>query len=197
MSKKVLEGVIPPGGFHFPDNSGGTEVRIEGYSIPDVAANVLRYRMANNRPPGNPFQELIDYICNAWPHFCMETDSGEIPHAGLPEPLSRRCAAWMASWFSTVSDDPGVPQAEADRRAAVCAGCPNNKDHEAGGCGACTAQVARLSFIYRRNRQTPSDAQLRCCDLFDSPLQATVWSAKLPAATEDQRARKPVNCWRQ
>lgn len=194
--KTVLENIIPPGGHHFIDRTGPCEVRIEGYSLQDVAANVLRHRLQNNRPPGNPLQELHDFICGQWPHFCKDINPSPVQHAGLPEPLSRRCAAWMGSWFGTASEDVGVGQQEANRRAAICAQCPKNQNHEHGGCGACTVQVDRLTFIYLRNRSTPSDHLLKCCDVLNSPLRAAVWSDKLPGFSEQQRNELPAQCWR-
>ena len=196
MSLEILKGAIPPGGYHFPDRSGGSEVRIDGYSIEDVAGNVLKFRLQNNRDPGNPMQEVQEYICSSWPHFCRDIAPAKVAHARLPEPLSRRCASMIGAWFASVADDPGVTQAEANRRAAICALCPTNKNHENGGCGACTSQVQRLSFIYRHNRSTAQDSALKCCDILSTPLQAAVWSAKLPPFTEEQRGALPNNCWR-
>lgn len=194
--KTIREGAVPPGGYHFIDTTGPAPLRIDGYSLADVAANTLKHRLQNNRAPGNPMQELQDFICSQWPHFCRDTNPPPVPRAGLPEPLSRRCAAWMGQWYGRSADDAGVPQKEAARRAAICAACPKNQNHENGGCGACTAQVDRLTFIYLRNRGTPHDALLKCCDVLSSPLRAAVWSASLPEFSEQTRSELPNHCWR-
>lgn len=196
MTLSIRDGVIPPGGYHFPDKSGGTEVRIEGYNVADVAANVLKYRLQNNRPPGNPMQELQEYICGTWPHFCLDSNPPEIPSINGPEPLQRRCAAWLNQWFTSAAADPGVSQQEADRRAKICLQCPKNKDYAAGGCGACTAQVIRLQFIYTRNRKAQGADELGCCDVLSSPLQAAVWSDALPGYSDEQKEQLPTYCWR-
>lgn len=197
MSITIRQGCIPPGGHHFIDRSGPMETRIDGASPEDVATNVLKFRLQNNRPPGNPMQELIDYVCGTWPHFCHDTNPPQLYVPAVPEPLGRRSAAMIGQWFATVGDDPGVSHEEAYRRAAICALCPANQACEQGGCGACAGQIQRLSFIYRHGRATPQDSALKCCDVLSTPLQAAVWSSKLPAPTDEQRIQLPNNCWRQ
>ena len=197
MSITLRQSVIPPGGFHFLDRSGPAEVRIEGSSPEDVAGNVLKFRLQNNRQPGNPMQELIDYVCGTWPHFCHDTNPPRLYESNpAAEPLGRRSAAMIGAWFAAASSDDGVSQQEAERRASICAACPKNQPCEQGGCGACSDQITRLTFIYRHGRQTPDDRRLKCCDVLSTPLQAVVWANGLPPVTDTQRLELPHECWR-
>lgn len=77
--------LIPPGGWHFPVTA---ELKIDGSSFRDLSDRVAVYRRQNNLPEGNPPQEICDYLCSNWPHFCGETD--EIP-VRLLENTCRAC----------------------------------------------------------------------------------------------------------
>jgi hypothetical protein len=190
--KAPIEGVIPPGGFHFLDRSGGAEVRIEGDTYAKVAENVLYQRLRNSRPPGNPLQELYDYVCQTWPHMCRETETSQRDLAG--EPLSSRMLTWLSNFQATSGLDDGTTQAEADRRAAICAGCPRNVQFY--GCGSCGEHIRAQTFIYLRNRSTPDSDRLSACETLAEPPKLTVWSTKLKPLTAEQQTNVPENCWR-
>jgi hypothetical protein len=167
---------VPPGGWHFIDHSTGVPVRLDGESFADVAERVLKHRLANNVPPGNPAGELAAAICGPFPHFCEEQHAGHTPLVSERAPLSRRVMAWIAVFFRTQADDPGEPQNVADDRAAVCAACPQNKDFSRGGCPSCLDSVKRLSFVWRRDRTTPLDSKLHACDVTGQHNQTAVWA---------------------
>ena len=180
-------GLIPPGGYHFLDRSGGAEVRIDGGSFADVAKNVLSHRLRNSKPPGNPLQELYDYVCGNWGHICRET-SPQAPEG--PEPLSSRMLVWLAQFQATAGVDAGVEQQEANKRASICAGCPRNVQYY--GCTTCGEHIRSQTFIYLHNRTTPDSERLHACDALAEPLKLTVFSRKLPKITADV----PEFCWR-
>lgn len=187
------ESVIPPGGFHFVEKFNGVDIRIDGHSYASVAENVLRHRLQNGRPPGDPLLEVYASVCNAYPHFCRDTDPR--PAVAVqrgPEPISRRVAAWMGRFLS-LGADAGVTQKEANIRANTCLNCPSNVDHKAGGCPACAQSVDRGSFVYRRNRTTVDDAKLGTCDVLSEHLPTSIWSGIL-VPSEDPKL--PEYCWR-
>lgn len=187
-----IEGVIPPGGYHFQDKSGGAEVRIDGSSYANVAQNVLMYRMKNARPPGNALQEVYDYVCGNWRHLCREEMPRTVDMAG--EPLSSRMLAWLSDFQSTAGADAGVDQNEANRRASICAGCPKNIQFH--GCSTCGEHIRSQTFIYLRNRTTPGSERIHACDALAEPLKLTVWSAKLKPLVDGQRENVTDYCWR-
>ena len=136
--------VVPPGGFHFVDTTGPSEVRTDGYGYDDVAQKVLQNRLQNGRPPGNPSQEVLDYVCGNWPHFCRESrvipspdvGAGASPYQGL----ASRCATWIADFFQAFRADAGVPVSVSQHRADTCCACPRNQEFR-GGCGSCGRRV--------------------------------------------------------
>lgn len=188
--------VVPPGGFHFVDRSSGVEIRFEGTSDQDVATQVLTFRTRNNLPPGNPLQEYRDYVCGTWPHVCTNSDPAPLAPT-IPngrEHISKRVAAWMANFIRNFRAGDLVSPAEAERRAAVCAACPRNVPWNATGCGACIESVSRLAFVYKANRQTPYDRELRACDETGQHNETAIWAKALPPLTPG--ASLPTQCWR-
>lgn len=173
------------------DHSSGQPVRIDGDNEQDVVAKVLRYRLDNHFEPGDPLTELRASICEAYPHFCYDTSPSEpVPPSNRSTPLSRRIAAWIAAFYQ--KPPASVLQPEANRRAAVCARCPHNRDFQQGGCGSCLVAIDRLSFVWRRGRTTEQDAELKGCNVLGEHLPTSVW-AELPAS---QDPSLPAGCWR-
>jgi hypothetical protein len=182
---------IPPGGYHFIDRSGGAEARIEGGDFATVAQRTLEHRLRNGRPPGNPLQELYDYVCGNWRSLCDDTNPPEVA-APPGTKLAHRVSAWIGRFAAlTAPGDNGVEQPVANARAGTCAGCPQNQNYR-GGCPSCVSSIDQTSFSYRRGRTTPSDDRLGGCTVLGEHLPTSVWSAKLPATSEPV----PDFCWR-
>jgi len=172
-------------------------VRLEGTSFEDVAKRVLQHRLTNGKAPGDPAQELIDYVCGSWPHFCRDTNPPEIPaSAGQPTAgLATRCANWIAAFYEYARGDKGVPLKESQRRANICAACPKNQPFF-GGCGSCVSNIQRLFFVWRRDRPLPREGELGACFVIGQHNGSAVLSEKLPPLTDEIRERLPDNCWR-
>ncbi len=190
--------VIPPGGFHFIEKTPTGEFKIESTSLASVQAALLTYRLNNNVPVGNPQQEVVDYICNNWPHFC--SDNAE-PYLVPANPisreahLSRRVSDWTRQIFDLGSDNTVAP-AEAERRAAICAACPLNADFHAGACGPCVESLERIGFVWLRNRKTSFDEKLGGCKACGSFNRVAVQASKLPPLTDADKAALDPKCWR-
>lgn len=196
MSLVPITSVVPPDGFHFIDRSTGVPVKIIGDNQDDVASKVLIHRLANGKAPGNPAQELIDYLCGTWPHFCRETNPAFIkpnPNASQPS-LATRCATWIADFFVVSRGDPGVGANETQRRADICAGCRENK--EIVGCGSCVSNVNRLFFVWRRDRALPREKELQACDITGQHNGCASLAAVLPPLDEETTSKLPAHCWR-
>lgn len=196
MSLVPITSVVPPDGFHFVDHSTGVSVKVTGDNLDDVASKVLIHRLANGKAPGNPAQELIDYVCGTWPHFCRETDPAIIrpnPAAAAPS-LATRCATWIADFYARYKADAGVSGNETQRRADICAGCPQNK--EIVGCGSCVSNVQRLFFVWRRDRALSREKELQACDIIGQHNGCAALAAQLPPLDDETKARLPELCWR-
>jgi len=89
------ENIVPPGGFHYKDPAGYT---VEGHSYQSVADNLMRYRVDNKLPVGNPLKDVFDYVCNNWPHFC--TAHNPVLHGGNGKPsLASRVSMWLSNLY--------------------------------------------------------------------------------------------------
>ena len=186
--------VVPPGGFHFLDHSSGQETRIDGSSEDDVARNVLKYRLANSLPPGEPLEEYRAQLCGQHPHFCHNTESpvNQSTYQG-GEHISRRVSTWMSDFIRGYRAEP-VGAGEADRRAAICAACPMNVQYNATGCGACLENIERLSFISKANKTTQYDSVLMGCNAIGQHNGTAVWASAMPPVKPGTEL--PAQCWR-
>lgn len=190
--------VIPPGGFHYIERHNGVEIKIESHSHHAVAEALLKFRLNNGIAPGNPQQDVNDYVCKNHPHFCTHEDEPYLSSVAPPsreQHLSRRVAQWMVELFKLGSNNE-TTQARANERAAICAVCPMNKDFVPGACGPCVESTNRLGFIWRRNRSTPDDAKLFGCTVIGQLNPAAVQAGTLPPLQPDDNALLPTACWR-
>lgn len=183
-----------PDGYHFVDSSSGLSVRIDGTSYADVAEKVLKYRLSNGLPPGEPLRELYDYVCRRHPVICRDTSPRPEQPVERRRSLADRVAAWVSNWFQTSRGDKGVSSAETDRRSEICAGCAHNTPIT--GCGSCVANIDRLVFIWRRDRPVPREKALGGCLLLGQHNVAAALSSNLPPVADDVRPLLPPGCWR-
>jgi hypothetical protein len=191
-------GIIPPGGHHFIERHGTTERRIEGSSYDDVAEQLLRYRVANGIPLGQPRDEIVAYVCGTWPHFCAEQLS-------VPPPVSSKPGyiAGVTMWLQelaqrqAMSPKPLVGDEEANRRAEICRGCPLQKTWEEG-CGSCRDSIRRQGFVFRAGKDVSNAKKVLGCSVLFQENHAAAWAHKdvLPPVPEEDKARLPHNCWR-
>jgi hypothetical protein len=197
--KVPLEHIVPPGGFHYVDRSGGDLVRIEGGSDDEVAAKVLKHRLSNGRVPGDPLQEIIAERCEKYPHFCRDLTPEEVPArqfaANIGGGMATRAAAWLARFVQFSRADRGVSLTESQRRADICAACPHNEEFR-GGCGSCVDNINRLFFVWRRDRALPREAELKACKILGQHNGAAVLADRLPTIDSDANAKLPAQCWR-
>lgn len=188
------EGIIPPGGFHYEDKT--QRFRVEGSSYQSVAEAVLRYRLENKLPVGNPLKDVLDYVCTNWPHFCSEHNP-PINGGNANPSLSSRVAVWMSSLYRAARTlaSSFVASEEAARRAKICEACPFNKEWKTG-CGSCLQATVQLGYTFRAGRQTPNEKVLGACDIIGQENATAVWVKGLIPIAPDEYARLPAQCWR-
>jgi len=188
------EGIIPPGGFHYEDKV--QRFRVEGSSYQSVAEAVLRYRLENKLPVGNPLKDVLDYVCTNWPHFCSDHNA-PLPVGNGQPALSSRVATWISSLYRFVRSTTTkfVTPEEANRRARICEQCPINKDWKTG-CGSCLQAAVQLGYTFRAGRKVDNEKALGACEVIGQENATAVWVDNLlPLAPEEQR-RLPEKCWR-
>jgi len=167
--------VTVPGGWTFKDPTSGfvSDANI----FIDLVAKVAAHRRNNNYPPLTE-AEIEDQICRSLSpasqaEFC---EGGARLPATIPwtDVMSflKTAAAWLGSRMAQ------VPQAEAERRAAICAQCPFNRGL-AGGCAACqtAVNILRSEVLHA---STSHDSELQACAICNCDNRATV---HIPIAT--------------
>jgi hypothetical protein len=185
--------LVPPGGFHFVDAAGH---RIEGPSYESVASALLKYRLDNKLPIGNPFSEVLDFVCNQHPHLCSRPKT---PVMSVELPLVSRVTQWVARMYQTLrgSDVTAmfVDQKTADARSEICAACPRNVPWMRGGCGTCMKETQHIAFTFRGGRKASRESNLRACSVAGHENATAVW-LKIPHADPTEwKAHLPANCW--
>ena len=93
----------------------------------------------------------------------------------------------MAAW--TANGCTLVPQAEAERRASICAQCPRNI--EVPACLGCNGVAAALEAI--TSRSTSQDDRLKGCELCGCVNKIAV---HFPLETVDKSVLFPQWCWK-
>lgn len=190
--------VVPPGGFHYVEKHAGAEIRLTGDSVDTLAQAIEKYRLNNGIPLGDPKQNVVDYICGNWPHFCNQNENHSYIEGIKPNStagLATRAAAWMTRLWN-IGASNFVKQDEAEKRAATCKGCPMNKDFRAGGCSSCVQGVDRLAYLWLSKRETKNWHDLKACRATGAHLQASVFAAKQPDASAEEALQFPEYCWR-
>jgi hypothetical protein len=195
------QSIVPPGGFHFNEHHNGAEIKLTGDSVENLAANIEKYRLTNGIPLGDPTKEVIDYICGNWPHFCNDNDRSTFNEGNRPDStagLATRVAHWMTRLWN-IGAGNFVSDAEAKRRADICAGCAMHKDFRAGGCSSCVQGTDKLAFIWSTGKILQDLKlwhSLRACRATGAHLQASIFAKTQPDATEQETIQLSPQCWR-
>lgn len=157
--------LIPPGGWRYtqmlPD---GTTVHLTGHSYDQLISRVELLRAGNGLDLSTGWRERIEAEiceqCQLGPKRCTY----EAPPVYAPKRLTLHdimvFLAVVKSWVSTGRE--WVSQEEANRRAAICAACPNNVVIE--GCTSCSRLVEKITEVIG-NRSTPYDGMLNGCQV--------------------------------
>ena len=143
-----------------------------------------------------------DCSCKALPESLRDEACAKMSDAA-PEVLrQKRLIGWrdikafflkVASWWKA---GECVSQDEADRRAAICAGCELNQTAFLPGCPGCTNMAAEV-FKFIGGKKTASDAALKSCGHCGCQNSIIVW-APLDALVKNETELPPVpaRCWK-
>jgi len=205
LLKPKLKGrhVVPYGGryeLNLPDKG----MVGMGTTFPMLSNNIRNYRKANAIPIGLGFEdELEREVCAKYPNECDETD------ARIPD-RNRRCTFDDVILGTKVmvrlklSGNKLVSQDEANRRAKICATCPNNISPVLP-CGGVCGELATVITSIVGGNGTPFDPKLNSCAICCCFLSASVWVA-LEVQTPDlpelyklqfRTAKEMIGCWKE
>ena len=174
-----------------------TGVRVKAGSVRRLKVMVRQHLDANRIavPPG--LDELVeDMACRnlgKWDHWCTDAP---VPVAAGARARSRwnvrdvlRFLKTIIAWGSKTGF-AFVDQAEAERRAAICATCPLNV--QVSGCLGCSG-VSKLVRHIRNKRTTSFDPNLHTCEACGCELKVKVL---VPLDVIDNTGVEyPEHCW--
>ena len=196
-------GTTPPNGWRWVQPESGQV--FEHYSRDAFFEAIRNHRLANGYPISADWREEIeDGICRTHPEW-GQTICRRIQSLGARRPISfgamQSFLNVMGSWTTGIAkgEDAFVSPEEAQRRAAICAGCEFNVAY-GFSCGGCMDRLMRaLTFIGRR--ETEFDQHLGSCAICSCALKAAVWlplEVQQSGLNEQLRAefRAVPHCWK-
>lgn len=196
---KLGRGKVPPGGWHF---LAAPNIKLEAITEELLVKQIFEYRLRNNIPVGDIERDIDNYYCNLWPEVChKEPKDWENGSAGsLPpsEPMLNRVTRWAAMLIHTQPKGGYTVLSidEANRRADVCVGCPNNQPWR-GGCSGCSSSASTVLAQLRKTQSTRQQGNLMACSVagWDNATAAFMPMPTL-GLTEEQLQSLPDRCWR-
>lgn len=188
--------VTPPGGAYvFTQLESG--FRFRQVAFLDLVKEIKDHRKANNFPLGPNFEaDVEDASCREmlqmFPNYegCLDETGGRAAYKGRSWSLSdvRHFLNVMAAWISKGAQF--VPQEEAERRAHICIGCPENV--QLAACLGCSGVSSAVSAI-KGSRHTSVDDRLRTCNACGCQLAVKCWMPK--EALKRDGVEYPPHCW--
>lgn len=184
-----IEGMIPPGGWHYVDRLDGIRVPLDGGAndYRDLLDSVLHRRLANRLPVGDVQADVDEYICSNFPAQCgiIHNPIPNIPHTDQTRYIDRISQALIKLQDSGVKL---VSRELATQRAQSCLQCPHNVEWE-NQCPSCVGSAKQLSHLIRQG-QDLGVKHLKSCRLHNLPLD----TACLIESPEKPQGL-PEHCW--
>ena len=167
-----------------------TKTVVVSYGFKTLIEAVHKHLKANDIPlPVDLERSMNEHACAQFPENCQELD----PDA------ERKVSLWMLAkkFFTAVisaATDGLVSQDEAERRAAICAECPNNKPTEVVICSGCwSANFVREAAEKLSTRHTSLDNKLDTCSLCQYRNRLKVHVKR--EVMQDKDIQWPQWCW--
>lgn len=189
MKKPVDLIQVPPGGeWSYVEPETGMKIAHNHWR--SFLEKAFKHREANGLYTGGGWQDIVwDLLCRQNPQ--VPSIDTEKPERRMDFADVRRFAITLSNWLG--AEEKWVAQEEAERRAAICAGCPYNV--VVSGCWGCKGP---LNWIVEMmgNRQTSRDADLQQCSKCFCTLRAKV-HIPLDVMLEGQEPLEdlPDFCW--
>jgi hypothetical protein len=186
------QGLFPPNGYRHFDVESGLEFTGDSWS--DVARKIENHRRARGSPVGEPIAEIYSNFCQKHPTYCYEASSRKVfvEHQKSDKGFGGRVVAWVANLVGRASTRT-VSASTARARAAICAGCPQQRDWT-GSCGCSVKNVNALKdhFLKTNRVDSPQEVRaLRACGALAEETSLSVWLEQPPKSVG-----QPQNCWR-
>lgn len=177
-----------PFGYFYP--VAETKTVFCDYGFNDLVKIVQLHYSANGiREPDSLVRLMNEHICHHVPDICAEADPQRERKITLWH-LAQRCYNAIKSAVTKGL----VPQDEAERRAVICAGCPNNGPAEALTCVGCwTAKFVKESAEALSHRHSALDDRLDTCSLCQCSTKLKIHVKR--EGMEEKGVKWPEWCW--
>ena len=148
-----------------------------GYVVKSIVYNdllnrVRLHRLANGIPCNPGWEQTFeDELCKQMKlsdRWCVSQNGSRPRKPGVNFADVTNFLGVLAAWMPTRK---WVDQAEAERRAEICAACPHNV--EVAGCSVCSNIVGKITG-FLGNRATSKDAKLKGCNVCGCSNRAQV-----------------------
>jgi len=136
-----------------------------------VVKKVAQHRVNMGYPMGDPAADVEAFICGRMSHEDQLTycKIGVRPIKSLHWSLVQRFLTDLVAWLK-VGFEP-VATGEAERRAAICKGCPLNVGLH--GCGSCRQSLDAIRTTIMK-LTTTQDENLKACGVCGCELKTAV-----------------------
>lgn len=191
----------PSGGWKYTQPESGKT--FEHYDHETWLRQIQDHRLGNGYPISHDWiAQLHDEACKQNPHWQGKTCRRIVGNKPTRRALSFAAALSFLKMLTKWALDGAKleDQEEAERRAAICAGCPYNVTLSFG-CGACMSTVLAAIKGLLGKRATTQDKKLGACGICSCSLKASVWfpaSTQFNSLDEDTKDqfRKVEFCWK-
>jgi hypothetical protein len=166
----------PPGEWRYRHPITG--LLLKHYDYRAFIKAYVNHCLANNIVlTGDWEDELISEMCiqNGWGKLCKPVSLDKVVRRKLSLQAVLSFLNMIKSWAMQVLNGRAafVSQEEAERRANICAGCPNNVTLQFS-CGACMGGVMKLIHGVLGDRKTKNDYALGACLVCSCELKSAV-----------------------
>jgi hypothetical protein len=194
--KLVNDHKTPTGGWRYRVPETGFLVK--GGSFTQLNIFTRNHYISNSRPvPENLNELLVEFMCKNG----ADCEFDDVPVNALRRGKSLEISdviRFTGSLMHMYATGGKVDQAEADRRAAICVGCPHNVP--TSGCLGCNSgSLKRIVQTLSQHGETPHDQRLQSCEFCGCLTRSLVWFpietlSKFTNAEENKAL--PQHCWK-
>lgn len=173
-----------------------TRVVYVNYTWPELVRAVRKHLEANRLPvPADLSLEMQARFCEiSKSKFCAEHDPYVTERESFMADSQRFLRAMQDAAINGLVD-----QAEAERRAAICAACPQNQDQRFTWCFSCSAKTAAAKLAkLTLGVSTSRDGELKHCRVCHCDLKLKPWVRREVMDEPKFRGKwenEVVKCW--